>query len=266
MCAMSRDQCVNSSVEAVEICRKWRRGRQAAGPPHPGSASVRKKFDLCVIQAELQTYKPAQAAVYGSGIVVCFAVWVWDLHAQGRRAVARPPAASVAQTATARSPKIRMARRVLTQESWVCDGTDMIWLLVFAEARQAGPKPDRGALCGRNPALVPDATTLLVPRRRSQENTFLRAIPRWRIWVTHSNRHAAHLTSVKSAHCGQTWKLVQHQQMPSTARDSKVTARGASLYQRQALGSFPLPQTRSSSTMNIRELNDRNCARGIAGS
>jgi hypothetical protein len=72
---------------------------------------------------------------------------------------------------------------------------------VSPKGRQAGPKPDRGALCGRNPALVPDATSLLVLRGRSQENTFLHAIPRWRIWVARSDKKphmpAADLTSVK---------------------------------------------------------------------
>ena len=55
--------------------------------------------------------------------------------------------------------------------------SETVYMRPFSpKARQAGPKPDRGALCGRNPALVPDATTLLVLRGRSQENTFLRAV------------------------------------------------------------------------------------------
>jgi hypothetical protein len=72
------------------------------------------------------------------------------------------------------------------------------WLAARPVSPQAGPKPDRG-LCG---LIRLWSLTLRLcwwdgmgsstePRRRSQENTFLRAVLRWRIWVTHTAGRAA---------------------------------------------------------------------------
>ena len=80
--------------QAAPELERGRAPTSADGARAQAERMTEENLMLRVIQAGIANAKAGAGRGVWVRTVVWLAVWVWDLHAQGRRAVARPPVSS----------------------------------------------------------------------------------------------------------------------------------------------------------------------------